>query len=191
LRIISGTGVQQSGFIEGRSKLKAALAVLFQATHRRVVSTHGIEKPITPAKRRRRQDPHEDAISYREAANMNALNIAPGKAMLATVRRKNDAIVVANDSAREMEGEHAPRNDDGDGRRKRERECALGMEDEDGRERGDEVKIPPQRYFSAPRSKLAIFCTSASIPTPVRNESVRTTGLPWASPTSVVETTRS
>src|SRR5689334_19861203 len=174
----------------------------FERPHQGVVAVDRIHEPIATAPRCRRRDAYQDAVTNGETADSNTLDVAPGEAMLTPVRGKRDALRIQFDAARKMEREETPRDASGNTGGERGGKRAARMEKENGEQCHDEPHVlrrrraPPSAFrirmaHFPPRSRFAIFWTSASMPMPVRNESVRTIGLPLASSTSVVDTTRS
>src|SRR5689334_19906208 len=82
----------------------------FERPHQRVVAVDRIHEPIATSPRCRRRDAYQDAVTNGETADSNALDVAPGEAMLAPVGGERDAVRVQLDATRKMERDETPRD---------------------------------------------------------------------------------
>src|SRR5689334_5216470 len=143
----------------------------FERTHQGVEAVDRIHEPIATSPRRRRRDAYQDAVTNDETADANALDLAPGEAMLAPVGRKRDAVRVQFDAARKMERDETPRDAGGNTSGERSGKRAARVQKERGNQSHDEPRVlrrrraPPSAFrirmthFLPPRSRFAIFWT--------------------------------
>src|SRR5262249_3090644 len=153
------------------------------------IAAEGVGEPVAPAPRARGEDADEDAVFDQEAPHADARDVLPNENVRAPVAMKRDRFGRDVDLARKVDRGDAPPED----RRARDAqsdgERAARVQEAEDAGRGDDHVLRPAPAavrVGHPRS-FAILSTSASIPTPVRKESVLTSGLPFGSSTSVVD----
>jgi hypothetical protein len=137
---------------------------MFEYLYERSVSFERIAQPVTSSESRGRRDTDEDAIANGEATHPNALDFAPNEAMLPSVGKERDAVVVDLDARRSMQRAEAQSDGDrdGDGKRASERpERARREKSGEDRQQKDifrrrRGRPPPSRVDVAPRHAFTL-----------------------------------